>query len=167
MFYIKSGNSMKKVILIAMGIIGLAIAACKKSDNGKKATSVELLTSSTWIYDTVTLDLNKDGIPDSAVPSGFISSCDLDDSLTFKSDGTGVTNEGLTKCDDSLPQTSPFAWALSNNDSTITITGTSQANLNGDATIQTLTNTKLVLVKHVVINDVITLDANVIVALKK
>ena len=44
---------MKKAILIATGIIGLGIAACKKNDNGKVVTNVDLITGNTWKIDTI------------------------------------------------------------------------------------------------------------------
>jgi hypothetical protein len=158
---------MKKAMLIAAGLIGLAMAACKKDNNGQSATTTQLLTSSTWKYDTITLDLDKNGIPDSTVPPGYVESCDLDNTITFNSNLTGVSDEGATKCDDSLPQTTTFTWSLTNHDSTLNVTGNSQANLNGEITIKEITNTKLVLLKNITITDVITLNANVIITLKK
>lgn len=157
---------MKKAMLIAAGAAVLAIAACKKGDNGKAVTTSELITASTWAYDTITLDLNKDGVADSELPNGFVQTCDLDNTITFKSDGTGVSDEGPTKCADSLPQSSPFTWALTSKD-TLTITGYPQIYLNGPIAIRQLTNTSLVLLKEVNFLYPFALNANVIVTLKK
>jgi hypothetical protein len=158
---------MKKAILIAVGLIGLAVAACKKDDNGKSATIAQLLTSSTWKYDTIMIDLDKNGTADRPVPSGYIPACQLDNTITFKSDLTGITDEGATKCNDSLPQSTPFTWVLKNGDSTLTITGNSDVQLNGDIVIKSITNTSMVLIKNVTITNPITINANAIITLKK
>lgn len=103
---------MKKYVLSALAI-GFIIYGCKKDDDDKDVTKerVQFVTSATWKYDTVGLDTNKDGKPDSPLPSGFeLQKCDTDNTITFKSDSTGVLSEGATKCDASDPSTTPFTW---------------------------------------------------------
>lgn len=158
---------MKKAILMAIVSFGIVVVACKKNDNGKIATTAQLLTSTTWRYDTVALDLNRDGIPDSPVPSSIIQSCNLDNTITFKSDMTGISDEGPTKCADTIPQSTTFTWSLKNKDSTLSIVGNSSSNLNGDITIKSITNTRMVLIKGISINVPFPLSANVIITLKK
>jgi hypothetical protein len=158
---------MKKAILIAIGFAGLAVVACKKGDNGKSATTAQLLTSTTWKIDTLSLDINKDGTADTPLPDGTVQSCDLDNTITFKSDGTGIADEGATKCQDSLPQSTPFTWTLKNSDSTLVIVGDLFQGLQGDVTVKQITNTKLVLIKPITITTPITLQANAILTLKK
>lgn len=103
---------MKKYVLTALAI-GTIIYGCKKDDDDKDVTKerVSFVTSATWKYDTVGIDTNKDGKPDQALPSSFaLQKCETDNTITFKSDSTGVLNEGATRCNTGDPQTVPFTW---------------------------------------------------------
>jgi hypothetical protein len=104
---------MKKHLLSALAI-GFIIYGCNKDDDDDKDITkerVQFVTSSSWRYDTVGIDTNKDGKPDQALPAGFeLEKCETDNTITFKSDSTGVVNEGATKCSASDPQTTPFSW---------------------------------------------------------
>ena len=157
---------MKKGILIAAGIIGLGLAACKKSDNGKAVTKVDLITSTTWKIDTIGFDNDANGQIDMAVPGGF-KSCELDNTIMFKSDSTGIFDEGASKCQTTDPQSTPFTWYFKQADSVIHIEGNLQGNLAGDTKVLTLSNTSLILTKPVQITVPVTATTNVIIALKK
>ncbi len=158
---------MKKGILIGMGIVGLTVAACKKDNDGKTATTAQLLSSTTWKMDTIQLDTNKDGVADEAVPAGFVESCDLDNTITFNSNGSGTTDEGATKCEDSLAQSTPFSWSLKDGDSTLVIAGSLFQGVSGNVTIKKITNTSLVLIQAVTLEDPFPITVNAIVTLKK
>jgi hypothetical protein len=103
---------MKKYVLSVLAI-GFIIYGCKKDDDDDKDVTKErvlLVTSSTWKYDTVGLETNKDGKPDQPLTGITLLPCDTDNTITFKSDSTGTLSEGATKCNSSDPNTTPFTW---------------------------------------------------------
>lgn len=102
---------MKKYVLSALAI-GFIIYGCKKDDDDKDVTKerVQFITSATWKYDTVGIDTNKDGKPDQPLTGVSLEKCDTDNTITFKSDSTGLLSEGATKCSASDPQNTPFTW---------------------------------------------------------
>jgi len=138
-------QNMKQIILAALTLI--AVGGCKKGSGPKSNT--QLLTQSTWKFDNAALDVDRNGTPDSPVPPGFLQSCDTDNTLTFKSDNTGVVDEGATKCDPASPQSAPFTWTFKDNDQTITFGGVSFGGLTGDVKVKTLNDTQLELHKEV------------------
>ncbi|HYC28565.1 MAG TPA: lipocalin family protein [Chitinophagaceae bacterium] len=147
---------------ILAGLLLIAsLAACKKGGGAKSKT--ELLTQSTWRFDNAALDVDGNGTPDSPVPPGFLQSCDTDNTLTFKSDNTGVVDEGATRCDPAGPQTIPFTWTFKDNEQSITLSNVAFGGLNGDVTLKTLNDTQLELHKDI---NVLGTAVNVIVYLK-
>lgn len=102
---------MKKYVLSVLAI-GFIIYGCKKDDDNKDVTKerVQFITSATWKYDTVGIDTNKDGKPDQPLTGVSLEKCDTDNTITFKSDSTGLLSEGATKCNSSDPQNTPFTW---------------------------------------------------------
>lgn len=102
---------MKKYVLSVLAI-GFIIYGCKKDDDDKDVTKerVQFITSATWKYDTVGIDTNKDGKPDQPLTGVSLEKCDTDNTITFKSDSTGLLSEGATKCNSSDPQNTPFTW---------------------------------------------------------
>jgi len=99
------------------------------------------VTQSSWKIQSVGIDANKDGTVDYDATSS-LQACQLDNIYTFKSDGTGTTDEGATKCNSTDPQTTPFTWVFKNSEKVISgnfgIT-------NGDANISTLNDTNFVI----------------------
>jgi hypothetical protein len=157
----KTKNFMKKAILVAMGFVGLATVACKKDDNNKPVTSVDLITSTTWKIDTIGFDNDKNGEIDQAVATGF-KPCELDNTITFAKDSTGVFDEGALKCDPADAQTIPLTWQFKENDKVINIQGDLPGEMKGDINILALTNTSFVLSKNVTL-----FDSNLIIKLEK
>jgi hypothetical protein len=150
---------MKKLVVGLLLII--AFTACKKGGGAKSKT--ELLSQSSWKFDNAALDIDRNGTPDSPVPPGFLESCDTDNTLTFKSDNTGVVDEGASKCDPAGPQTVPFTWAFKDGEQTITFGNVAFGGLNGDVKVKTLNDTQLELHKDV---NVLGSAVNVIVYFK-
>lgn len=141
----------------------LFIGSCSKDDDsGPSKTS--LITSAAWKYENAGLDVNKDGFIDTAVPAGFLVDCDKDNTITFKSDGTGTLDEGATKCDPGNPQTSAFTWSFKNNETMLNFPTAIFTGISGDISILKLTSTELDLSKEVNIGGPTTV--NVIVELK-
>jgi hypothetical protein len=108
---------MKKCVLAFLSI-GFIMYACNKDDDDDKTSGdkekIQLITSATWKYDTAAIADNS-GNPVTPLPSGVIETCDKDNTITFKSDSTGVLNEGTTKCASTDPQTTNFKWWFKEN----------------------------------------------------
>lgn len=157
---------MKNAIVVATLFLAVAAVSCNKDDDDKPVTARDRLTSASWKIDTIGFDMDKNGEIDSAVPGGF-DSCDLDNTITFSSDSTGVFDEGAMKCDPADPQTTAFTWQLSQDEKVLTIVGDIPGELEGDVNILTLEDANLVLSKNVVSDFPVPFDANLIVSLKK
>lgn len=123
-------------------------SSCSKNDDDGMSNT-EKLTLSVWRYDKASVDTDKNGTPDTDVPPGYLDACDLDNTLSFEDDGTGVVDEGATKCNSSDPQTNPFTWNFSADEKTINFPAAVFTGISGDVTVKTLTETKLELVKEV------------------
>jgi hypothetical protein len=161
---------MKQALMYSLLLIGsLSFLSCSKSDdddNNSGNNASALITASTWKYSDAGLDMNSDGVKDSGLPPGVIASCDTDNTITFKSDNTGVLDEGATRCNASNPQTVPFTWSLKNNGAEINFSTPLFPGINGDLKVIELTATKFTFSK--VINTTISgipVTANVIVFL--
>lgn len=132
-------------------LLSLSLLSCsKKGSSGP--TKTELLTSSTWKFDRVGLDLDKNGSIDADLPPGYVLACDTDNSITFKSDFTGTGDEGATKCDPADPQTEAFTWSFQSNETVINFPSVLIAGISGDVRIKQLTATDLDLLKDVVVS---------------
>jgi hypothetical protein len=118
---------MKLTTKAALVILSVAvIAGCKKDDNKNNAvTKTQLLTSGGWkltsdYYDP-SVDYDGNGTKENEVIN-FYSPCDKDDVLTFKTNGTVVSDEGATKCDPTDPQIiSTTNWRFSDNETKLWI----------------------------------------------
>ncbi|MBV4357076.1 lipocalin family protein [Pinibacter aurantiacus] len=111
----------------AMFILSVAVmAGCKKDDNKNSSKSkTELLTSGSWkqtsIYFTPAVDWDLDGHTENEVINLY-PPCSKDDLLTFKTNGTAVSDEGASKCDPSDPQVIETTnWKFSDNETKIMI----------------------------------------------
>jgi hypothetical protein len=97
----------------------VAMISCKKNSTTMLTDSrTQLLTQQAWKSDFHGLDENNNGIIDPAENDTL--NCQTDDQYGFYSNGTGLYSSGALKCapDDS---TTIFTWALSNNDTQLTI----------------------------------------------
>lgn len=126
------------------------LMACKKDENNGP-TNTQMLSSSPWKYESGGVDQDKNGtIEISFAAVGILQPCILDNTATFNSNGTGVTDEGATKCSVVAPQTAPFTWSFTNSETAINITG-SVLGLGGTFKIASLTSTKFSLTKDTTI----------------
>jgi hypothetical protein len=151
---------MKKIYVPVVACI--LFAACKKDGNGGDSEKKKLLTASAWVYESGGLDMDKNGTVDFSF-DGLLPACILDNKGTFKSDGTGVTDEGNTKCDPAADQTTPFNWSFMNNETQLSLSGGGFAGISGIMTIKTLTTTRLTLSKD---TTVMNFPASLLVNLK-
>jgi hypothetical protein len=154
-FFCESNKRPKKKLLIAksnlmiksrfpnmllLGCLFITLFSCQKSNDGDEPkTKTALLTASLWKINSVGLDLDKNNTVDLPYP---LENCEKDNTLEFKTDGTGISREGATKCDPEDPDSENFNWSLKNNDTilNIAIPGSFFA---GDATIITLNETTM------------------------
>lgn len=141
---------MKNIPIAAFLLLCLS---CNKDDKPKEPTKTELITASTWKYDNGGIDQNRDGTVDFTFEStGLLQPCSLDNTGTFMSGGTGVTDEGATKCNTTVPQSTPFTWSFTNNETSIKINSGGLLGLGGEFKILTLTAVKLGLSKDTTVN---------------
>lgn len=106
----------KGIILIAIAFF--AIASCKESTDDETPTAktkTELITSGSWIV--------SDMLVNGTSFFALMDACSKDDFMTFKTNGTVITDEGATKCDAADPQTSSDNWSFSTDEKKITIDG--------------------------------------------
>ena len=154
-----------KVKLLFLALFALSVYSCSKDDDDDDpVTNVELISSSAWKFDTAGIDANGDGTIDAPIPDDMLESCDTDNTILFRTDGTGTIDEGPTKCDDANPQSVGFTWAFKNNETVINFTDTLFGGLTGDVTIRRLTSSELELAKQV--NVGLPIEIPVIVRLK-
>jgi hypothetical protein len=129
----------------------LVLAACQKDDSSGSTpkTKTELITSSSWKYNDAKIDTDNNGTGDQPIPSGFVEACQLDNTITFSSNGSGNIDEGPTKCDDADPQTLPFTWSFTSNETMINFSSAVFAGIGGDFKIVSLTESELVISQQV------------------
>jgi hypothetical protein len=103
-----------KIVLIA-GIFIMVLGGCKKSTAPPAAkTNTDLLTQKTWKC----IKVEKGGVD----YTGLVPSCIIDNITTFVSSGTGIVDEGATKCSDTDPQQQPFTWVFQSNETVLVVT---------------------------------------------
>ncbi|MHA4807930.1 hypothetical protein ACX0G9_07480 [Flavitalea flava] len=123
--------------------------SCSKSSSGNNNTTdekVTLITQTAWKYDTSGIDVNKDGIISAGdFGDATVETCTKDNSYQFKKDSSGTMDEGSLKCSSSDPQTLPFHWNFTNNQTALV--ATFNPLLSGGVNIISLTDTKFVVYK--------------------
>jgi hypothetical protein len=124
--------------------LSIAWASCGKSNSNNNNSNVTLLTKSTWKFDTAGIDGNKDGKIDQEDNS--LESCFKDNTYVFNKDSTVVMDEGATKCNAADPQTSSYAWSITNTNPAVLKSDVDPILAEG-LKILTLTDTKLTVYK--------------------
>lgn len=130
-----------KTLVFALFVI-MAFSCKKSKDEAPPVvkTKTDLITTTSWKVQKLQADLNNDGTPETDV-SGFTKACQLDNIYTFKSNGTGTTDESTTKCNSGDPQSGDFTWSFKSNE---TILSGNLGFFTGDGAIKTLNETNLV-----------------------
>lgn len=142
-----------KALSFALIASVMVLSSCQKegsAGSNSPKTKTELITSAAWKYKEAKIDTNNDGIGDVAVPAGVIESCQTDNTITF-STGSGTVNEGATKCDATDPQTIPFTWSFTNNETMINFSSAVLSGFGGDFKLVSLTETELIISQAVTI----------------
>ena len=116
---------MKKIISYLVVVIGLCspmlFTSCTKEDPIKAQTKTELICASSWkMYElTVNPGIDIGGI----VVTDFFTQlepCTQDDISIYKNNGTGLSDEGPTKCISSDPQSTTFTWTFNPSETQVT-----------------------------------------------
>jgi Lipocalin-like domain len=129
-----------KPILAILLFSSLCFIACKKSSTHVK-TNTELITQTSWKFDNATVS----GVDVSA----FLEACETDNILVFTSTGTGTVDEGATKCNSGDPQTNPFTWNFTTNETVLHVSTVLFSGGSSDFNIVTLSETQLVLSQNI------------------
>ncbi len=135
-----------------LAIFSFVFFSCKKDDSSSPGTTTSnttILAQQSWKFNNAGLDPNKDGTIDTDV-SGFVSACLKDNTVSFAANGSGTSDEGLTKCNSADPQSIPFTWSFASNETLININGNAVAGKGGQYKIVSLTNTNFSLSKDTV-----------------
>jgi len=142
-----------KYILTSVIIGSLAFSCSEKNtDPPPPPSNTELLTTGSWKYDNGGIDQDRNGTIDITFEmTGLVQPCVLDNSGTFNANGTGINDEGATKCNPALPQTTPFTWSFANNETSMNVAGSGIFGIGGLFKINTLTSAKLTLSKDTTI----------------
>lgn len=130
---------------------GVIIAAGCSKEKSKGENKTDTISQSSWKYQSATVDQDNNGTGDFPVPPGTFQTCETDNLITFKKDGTGTIDEGPTKCNAADPQTISFTWNFSSNETVLNINTPLLAGVGGDFKIIALTDTQLVLSKLITV----------------
>lgn len=138
---------MKKVLYF-LPILFLATSCDKDDDDNTPAgkTKTQILTESSWRFETAGLDNNKDGTIDTDL-SSQINACAKDNTVKFEANGSGTVSEGANQCASSSGPTTPFTWAFASNETALNITGNAVLGYGGQYKVVSLTETRLSLSK--------------------
>jgi hypothetical protein len=99
----------KYLFFVPASLFALAFlfSACNKDDTpANQKSKEELIAQGSWKF--------KSASNNGVAYNGF-AACQTDNVLDFNSNGSGVVDEGSTKCSAGDPQTIPFTWSLLNN----------------------------------------------------
>ena len=138
---------MKVLSLLSILSAVLILGSCQKDDSTDSIpkSKTELITLKAWKYNDAKIDTDNNGTGDQAIPAGVIESCQSDNNITFATSGTGTVDEGPTKCDAADPQSSPFTWSFTSNETMISFSSPLFSGFGGDFKIISLTESELVI----------------------
>ena len=127
---------MRNVFLLLL--LAGALTACKKEEATPPPSKTDLLTAKNWrltAYTTTAISTSGNTTTDmyAAEPP-----CSRDNFMTFKQDKTLVFDEGPTKCNPAVQQTTSIPWAWQDDETTLayTISTTSGTGQTGIATFK-------------------------------
>jgi Lipocalin-like domain len=130
---------MKKV-LVALCCVA-TLASCKKES--VTIAKSDALVAHSWKTSKVEAVVNGIGVD---ATSTFVEDCDKDDTETFTADKKWTANHGTVKCDTNEAATETGTWALSENDSKLSVTSPDGTDV---YTVNTLDANTMVLTKTV------------------
>lgn len=148
---------MQKRLYILVAVLGLSIflmTSCGKDDPTPvtNKTKTDLIVQSPWKVEKVTV-----GGVDFTDNSAFL--CAKDNITTFQANLTGSVNEGTNVCS---PPAGNFTWQFKTGETILSLSAAIIPTGNNDFTIQSLTETNLVLSQSITVP----VPANVVLTLK-
>jgi hypothetical protein len=114
-------------------------SSCNKNDNPPPPTpktKTQLLTQAAWKF--------KGATAAGTDVSAQLQTCQKDNIMTFAVNGTGMIDEGPTKCNPADNQTSSFNWNFASNETILHFSSPLFTNTANDFTLISLTETELV-----------------------
>ena len=156
-----------KLRILTLAALVFALASCKKSsspddDQSVTESNTSLLSKAMWKFDRAGIDFDGNGTIDANMPAGTLKACDIDNTVTFNSNGTGIVDEGGTKCNGGTPQSASFTWRFSHDESSLNVSTAVIAGMSGDVKVLGLTKTNLTIERVVNLGS----SVNVIVLMK-
>lgn len=143
---------MKKSNYIFMLLASMYLLhGCTKESSENEQEHTENISASAWYFNNAMIDADNNGTGDINVPPGTIAPCQTDNVLTFATNGTGMVDEGPTKCNAGDPQTTAFNWNFLNNETVLNISTSILAGIGGEFKIIALTKTEMKLSKSITI----------------
>src|SRR6185295_16768183 len=123
MIMVQKNQLASLLILIAATVTAVS---CKKEggSESKQKTKTELLTTGSWKRTGLTSTPAYDWYGDGTYTTDILSVmkiCEADNVDTYKSNGTGDTDEGATLCNQSDPQAWPFVWEFADNETKLVL----------------------------------------------
>ncbi|HEU4634279.1 MAG TPA: hypothetical protein VFS22_09855 [Flavisolibacter sp.] len=135
-----------KLFILAMAVCIVFISCDKDSSDNNGPTKTELITKASWKFEDAGADATKDGSIDISFASQ-LPTCLTDNTLTLSAGGSGTVDEGTSKCDPSIPQSTAVTWSFANNESFLNLGGGGLLGITGQFKIVTLTDASLALSK--------------------
>ena len=132
--------------------LAFLLVQCKKeSDPQPQPTKTDHITASPWKIEDAGFDQDKNG---SIEISAFstIPGCLVDNTISFKTNNTGVTDEGAGKCNTTDPQTTNFNWNFADAEANIEISNSVLSQINGKSKVVLLTATNMSLAKDTTVS---------------
>ena len=130
---------MKKQYFLLLTVLSLNLlifSGCKKESAPVPKTKTQLITQSTWKF--------KSAFAGSINIGPSLQPCQIDNILTFVSNGTGTLDEGSDKCDPADPQIRPFTWSFQTNETILFISATLFTGGSNTFNLVSLSETELV-----------------------
>src|SRR5215469_9127702 len=113
----------KSIFFLAAATLLVIVMGCSKNssygNNQGQDANMTNITKAAWIYDTAGVGADNSGAISFALPAGVLKPCQLDDTLYFKSDGTGTENSGPIACTPPSPKIVNFTWSFNSNETMI------------------------------------------------
>ena len=145
---------MKVLSFLSVISFVLVLGSCQKDDTSNPPppkTKTELISASVWKYNDAKIDADNNGTGDQPIPAGVVDACTTDNTIQFTSNGNGTVSEGPTKCDPADPQSFPFTWNFTSNETILNFSSSLFAGVGGDFKIISITDAELVLSKQLTV----------------
>lgn len=127
-------------------LLTFALVSCKKDKDEKpvEPDTITLLTQKKWIPESTYVTVGT------RTQFNEVRDCVLDDNYQFAADATGLYNNGLIRCFEENQQNTALSWSLKEDNTILSVDGSSIADLSGENKIGQLNEHTLELYQEVV-----------------